>query len=285
MTLSEDIEKQYEAMLLLAKEHDSCFSEQAEETWGRRSLTVKPEDSEKYWETRNKLELQLTEWMMLLRKSLNDVPSSERKFKTETRTEYESQDTYTIKEYENPNFASILDFFGKIKRKVEDTYGILEGIAENRRILGQMRDIRGDVLSFSHTLGLFVPEKLISIEKQVEITLRLRELGLEKVAEEIEGIEEEEDNRLKCLKARTALEQIVLDYCNKNGITPTKFHYNLASAIQKGMTDKTQHKPISATYSYVSRIVHKDIDADTRNTQYALTGVMNVIESLIQRKT
>jgi len=285
MTLAEDIEKQYEAMLPLAKGHDSCFSEQAEETWGQRSLTVKPEDSEKYWETRNKLELQLTEWMMLLRESLNDIPSSERKSKTETRTEFETQDTYTIKEYENPNFASILGFFGKIKNKVEDTSGILEGIAEKKRILGQMRDIRGDVLSFTRTLSLFVPEKLISIEKQVEITLRLRELGLEKVAEEIEGIEEEEDNRLKCLKARTALEQIVLDYCNKNGITPTKFHYNLASAIQKGMTDKTQHKPISATYSYVSRIVHKDIDADTRNTQYALTGVMNVIESLIQKKT
>ena len=285
MTLKEDIEKQYEAMLPLAEQHDSCFEKGTEEKFGSRSLPVKEDAKEKYWEVRSKLEIQLTEWMQLLRKSLNDIPSSERKFIIETETDMDTQDTSAVKKYDNQNFASILDFFGRIQREVEYYNGILANINKSRRISGQLRDIRGDVLSFSHTLDLFIPEKMISIEKEVEITLRLRELGLEKVAEEIEGIEEEEDNLKKCLKARTALEQIVVDFCEKNGIKPTNFHFNLDSAVKKAMTEKAQQKSISAHYSFVSKIIHKVIDADSKNTQYAIYGVVNIIGSLIQKKS
>lgn len=285
MTLKDDIEKQYEAMLPLAEQHDSSLAGNAEETFGHRSWGVKEDAKEKYWEARNKLELQLAEWMKLMRKSLNDIPSSERKFKVETRSDIETQDTFTVKDYDNQNFASILESFGKIKHEVEDESGILEGIGKSRRISSQLRNIRGDVLSFSNTLDLFIPEKMISIEREVEITLRLRELGLDKVAEEIESIDNEEDNRQKCLKARTALEQIVLDYCNKNGIKPTAFHYNLDSAVKKGMTEKAQQKSISALYAFVSKIVHKEIDADPKNTQYAIVGVISIIGSLIQQKS
>lgn len=285
MTLKEDIEKQYEAMLPLAEQHDFCFEEKTEEVFGSRTLTVKEDAKEKYWEVRGKLELQLVEWMQLLRKSLNDIPSSERKFRTETRFDIETQDNYTVKEYDNRNFASILEFFNRIQPKVEDRGGILARIEEGGPISSQLRNIRGDVLSFSHTLDLFIPEKMISIEKEVEITLRLRELGLEKVAEEIEDIEDEEDNLKKCLKARTALEQIVKDFCEKNDIKPTKFHYNLASAVKKGMTEKAQQKSISAHYSFVSKIIHKEIDADPKNTQYAIFGVISIIGSLIQKKS
>jgi hypothetical protein len=285
MTLKEDVERQYEEMLPLAEQLDLCFEGKTEEIFGSRSLAVKEDAKERYWDTRKKLELQMAEWMKLLRKSLSDIPSSEKKFKTESRTNIETQDTYTVKEYENQNYASILDFFERLKNRVENRNGVLEGITESSSISRQLRNMRGDVLSFSNTLDLFVPEKMISIEKQVEITLRLRELGLEKVAEEIEGIEEEEDNMKKSLKARTALEQLVVDYCGKNGIEPTKgFHYNLAMAIGKGMTEKAQHKPISAHYSFVSKIIHKDIDADAKNTQFAIAGVINIIGSLTQKK-
>jgi hypothetical protein len=285
MTLKEDIEKQYEAILPLAEEHDSFFEEKKEELFGSRSLAVKEDSKAKYRETRSKLELQLVEWMAVLRKSLNDIPSSEKKFKTETRTDFGAGETYTEKEYDNRNFAEILEFFDRIQHEVEWRNGILAGIKESRRISGQLRNIRGDVLSFSHTLDLFIPEKMISIEKQVEITLKLRELGLEKVAEEIEGIEEEDDNLKKCLKARTALEQIVVNFCEKNAIKPTKFHFNLASAVEKGMTEKAQQKSIAAHYSFVSKIIHKEIDADSKNTQYAIYGVINIIGSLIQKKS
>jgi len=285
MTLKDDIEKQYNDMLPLAEQHDSCFEEKTEKIWGSRSLAVKEDAKEKYWEVRNKLELQLAEWMRLLRKSLKDIPSSEKEFISETVTDMNTQNTYTVKRYDNENFASILDFFGKIQREVEYRDGILANIKESKPISGQLRSIRGEVLSFSHTLDLFIPEKMISIEKEVEITLRLRELGLEKVAEEIEGIEEEEDNRQKCVKARTALEQLVVDFCEKHSIKPTRFYFNLDSAIQKGMTEKGQQKSIAAHYSFVSKIVHKEIDADPKNTQYAIYGVINIIDSLTQKKS
>ena len=284
MTLAEDIEKQYEAMLILAEEHDSCFVEKTQETWGSRTLAVKEDAKEKYGEARRKLESQLAEWMQLLRKSLDDIPSSERKFKAETRFDMETQTEYTVKEYDNQTFSSVLEFFNRIKAEVEYRNGIFAMVGENTPILGRLRNLRGDILSFTHTLDLFIPEKMISIEKEVEITLRLRELGLEKVAEEIEGIEDEEDNCQKCLRARTALEQLVLDFCQKKGIKPTKFYFNLDSAIKNGMTEKAQQKPIAAHYSFVSKIVHKEIDADSKNTQYAIYGVVNIIGSLIQKK-
>jgi hypothetical protein len=81
------------------------------------------------------------------------------------------------------------------------------------------------------------------------------------------------------------LEQIVVSYCEKNGIKPTKFYFNLDSAIKKGMTEKAQQKSIAAHYSFVSKIVHKEIEADSKNTQYAIYGVVNIIGSLIQKKS
>jgi len=284
MPLKDEIDNQYRNLLTLAQEHDACFELQPEEGFGARSSSVKEEDSSKYWETRGKLESGLAEWMSFLRKSFDTIPLSERKFRIETRTDYGTGDTFTIKEYDSEEFSSLIGFFDKIKQEVEGHNGILAKVQNSRPIHSQLRNIRGDVLSFSHSVDLFVPAKMMTIEQQVEIIFRLRELGLEKAAEEIEGIDEEEDNRLKCLKARTALEQIVLDYCEKQGVTPTSFFYNLLSAIEKGMTKKEQRKSIAAHYSFVSKIVHKEIEANPKNTQYAVYGIFNIIGSLVLKK-
>ena len=68
MPLKEDIENQYANLLNMAQEHDSCFEQKPEKVFGSSSLSVKEEDSSKYWEIRGRLELKLAEWMKLLRK-------------------------------------------------------------------------------------------------------------------------------------------------------------------------------------------------------------------------
>lgn len=285
MTLKEDIEREYAKLLDLARDYDSCFESEPEpKGFGSSSLPVKEKVRGRYWTVREKLELNLPRWMKLLRKSLDTIPSNDRKYRMENRVHYETQETYTVKVYDNENFSSLVGFFNAIKLEVEGHNGILAKVRNSKLIYSQLRNMKGDVLSFSNSLDVFIPEKMASIEQQVDIIFKLRELGLEKAAEEIEGIDEEEDNRLKCLKARTALEQIVENYCEKHGITHTTFYYNLLHAIEKGMTKKEQQKSIAAHYSFVSKIVHKEIDANSRNTQYAIYGIFNIISSLILEK-
>ena len=285
VALKDNIEKKYSEILTLAQQYDSCFESEPEKDFGSPTLSVKKEDSRKYWEIRDKLESEIAEWMNLLRKSLDTIPSSEKKCNTDTRYDPMSEETYTVTVYENQNFSSLLGFFNKIKGDVEEDYeSILAKIRDKKLVHSKLRNLRGVVLSFSHSLDVFIPEKMVTIEQQVDIIFKLRELGLEKAAEEIEGIDEEQDNRLKCLKARTALEQVIVSYCEKHGVTPTSFYYNLLHAIEKGMTKKEQQKTIAAHYSFVSKIVHKDIEATHKNTQYALHGVLNIIGSLILRK-
>jgi len=284
MTLKEDIEKQYSEILSLAQLYDSCFEAESKKEFGSPSLTIKEAASDSYWKIRDELELKLAEWMRLLRKSIDTIPQSEKKYRTEERTD-PTGETYTIKTYDNEFFSSLIGFFNKIEREVEEGYqNVFERIRDNKLVYSNLRNIRGNVLSFSHSLDVFIPEKMTTIEQQVEIIFKLRELGLEKVAEEIEGIDEEQDNRLKCLKARTALEQIIVSFCDKHGITPTSFYYNLIHAIEKGMTKKEQEKSIAAHYSFVSKIVHKEIEPTPRNSQYALNGIFNIIGSLILEK-
>lgn len=285
MTYKEDIEKQYEELLPLANKHDSCLEEGETTGFGSRSLPIKESAKEEYWETRGKLENNLAEFMTLIRKAIYDVPSTDKKVTIETSTNYHTGEEYTTKIYHNPNFESMMSFYGRIQTAIESSSGIITAIGESRLITPQIRAIRGSVLSFSHILDLFIPEKVISIEKEVEVTLRLRELGLEKVADELDTINEKEANDDKCKNARNALEFLINDFCAKNGITLAKlFHHNLDLAIKKGLTEKAQQKPISAHYSFVSKIVHKDIEASPKNTYYAIQGIYNIIDSLTSPK-
>ena len=284
MTLKEDIENQYEALLISAKEHDSSFEfKPTKSPWGEtQEVSLKKDATERYWKVRKKLEEALSKWMQLLRKSIDTIPPDDRKFRRESHTNEFGDTFYTI-DYDNKNFSSLIGFFNTIEANVEGDRGIIGKITDRKPVYSQLRDLRGRVFSFSHSLDLFIPEKMVSIEQQVEIIFRLRELGMETAAEEIEGIDSEEDNRKKCLKARTALEQVIASYCEKHGVTPKGFYYNLDEAIEKGLTEKKQRKSIAAHYSFVSKIVHKEIEDSSRNTQFAVNGVFNIISSLVQK--
>lgn len=282
MTFKEEIEKEYEQLLSKAEEYDSYF-EESTSAFGSRPLGVKPSASKEYWQVRGELELEIPQFMGLLRKAIAEIPESEKKFTTITNTDMDTQNDYIVKNYANDDFESLKGFFSKIKNQIEEGWnGVLSKIVNGQKIQSQLRNLRSDVFSFTGLLDLFIPQELISIEQEVDITLKLRELGLEKIAEEIEGINEEEDNIKKCLSIRTALEQLVVNFCEKNGITPARqFHHNLDLAIAKGMTAKDMQKTISAQYTFISKIIHKEINSDNKNTKYAIYGILRIIDSLI----
>jgi hypothetical protein len=73
-----------------------------------------------------------------------------------------------------------------------------------------------------------------------------------------------------------------VSFRQKNGITPARqFYHNLDLAIAKGMTGKNMQKTISAQYTYISKIIHKEINADNKNTKYAIYGIFRIIDNLI----
>lgn len=281
MALKEDIDGQYEKLVVLAGELGSCLQATGTEggSWSQKAFSIKNE--ERYWGLRKELESGIANWMHLLRKGIDNIPEAIRKSTKEARTDPATGDTYFVMVYDNKNFEAVMDFFDAIKRQIEDSHGILESIAATRPIFTQIRNLRGKVLSFSTSLGLFIPENMVTIEQQVDVIFKLKDRGLEEVAIELEGIDSEEDNIKKCLKARTALEKLIENYCERQGDKPTRFYTNLDLAIKKGMTDKTKRNAIAGHYSFTSKIIHKETEANTRNTNFAITGIFNIINGLI----
>lgn len=285
MTYKEEIEKKYADLLGLAQKYDACF-EGIPTTWGSPKLKIKADSEAQYWEVRGAIEAEIPLFMSLLRKAMLEVPSLDRKYTVQNGID-PSGEEYSTKVYLNENYASLVKFFDKIEGTFESAYsGAIMDITQNKLIKDDMRNIRGSVLSFTHIIDLFLPENILTIDKEVEISLKLRELGLDKVADELDTVTEKEANDDKCKNARTALEMLVVDFCEKNGIKLAPlFHHNLALAIEKGMTEKTQQKSISTLYSFISKIVHKEIEANQRNTLYAINGIYNIIGSLISQST
>ncbi len=285
MTYKEDIEKKYDNLLGIAERYDACL-EGATTTWGNPRMNIKSGMDAQYWETRTSLEAEIPVFMSLLRKAMLEIPAAERNYNIQTGMGPDGEE-YSIKKYNNDTYGSLVNFFDKIEGTLENSYsGAISSVSQNQLIRNNMRDLRGSVLSFTHIVDLFLPENILPIDKEVEISLKLRELGLDKVADELDTINDKEANDDKCKNARTALEMMVTNFCEKNNVKLAPlFHHNLASAIEKGMADKAQQKSISTLYSFASKIVHKEIEANQRNTLYAINGIYNIIGSLISQST
>lgn len=284
MAPREEIDAQYEKLVTLAKELDSYLQPESGEggSWSKKAFLVKEGTEEKYWRVRKELETNIAEWMHLLRKGMDTIPEVARKSARQSHTEPHTGDDYSVTVYDNQNFEAVIGFFNEIRHRIEGSHGVLGNIAEIKPIYTPLRNLRGNILSFSISLGLFIPENMVTIEQQVDVIFKLRDKDLEEVAIGLEEIDSVEDSITKCLKARTALEKVVSKYCESQGERPARgFYTNLERAINKGITDKTQRKAIAGHYSFISKIIHKEIEANARNTNFAITGVFNIISSLI----
>ena len=90
-----------------------------------------------------------------------------------------------------------------------------------------------------------------------------------------------DDNLKKCLNSRIALEKFVEAFCKGKTIEVKKgFYTNLDNAINAGMTEKIKRDAIAGHYSFVSKVIHGDIESNLRNTQFAVNGVINILDSL-----
>ncbi|MCW4019168.1 MAG: hypothetical protein NWF00_10920 [Candidatus Bathyarchaeota archaeon] len=279
MGLNDNIEKGYTSILKLAESFDACLGTQ-QGTWGR-NYEIKPEKTDEYWKVREQLEVEITDWMANIRKSLAALPANVRKFVREEKTDYTTGEIRSYIRYDNSDYKAIVGFFEKVESAIEGYHSVLELIKRPSPILESLKGIRGLVLSLYKTLDVFAPELIVAIDRQVKLVFRLREKGLAEPALLIEELDQIDDNLKKCLNSRTALEKFVEAYCKGKTIDVKKgFYTNLDNAINAGMTEKTKRDAIAAHYSFVSKVIHGDIESNLRNTQFAVNGIINILDSL-----
>jgi len=278
LTVREQLQSKYEDLLKLAKQLDDCF-EIKSGGWGSRDL--KADKVDEYWKTRDKLETITADWMADIRKVINGIPASIRKSMREERTDPETGDTYSIVIFENKDFGSLMGFFEKITSVVEVGYNsVLHSLVRSEPVYQRFRSIRGQVLSLCGSIELFSPEIMVTIDQQVDLIFKLRENGMPDIALLLEEIDQIDDNVKKCLNSRTALEKRIQYYLETKRIEITQgFYTNLDNAINAGLTDKSKRNAIGAHYSFVSKIIHGELEANMRNTQFAVNGVLNILNS------
>jgi hypothetical protein len=279
----DQIEKKYSEILELAKAFDSCLEVKKDGAWGS-TTQVKSDKTADYWTKREELESQISSWMGTIRKAISGLPVNVRKFYREQGTDPNTGEEWSALRYDNSDYESIVGFFEGIRTATEGSRGVLTLIKDPHPVFEVLRAIRGIVLSSSRTLEVLVPEIMLSIETQVKVVFRLREKGLTDEASMIEEIDqlEEKDNVKKVRNARTAVEHLVEAYCKGKQIeVKNGFYVNFDNAINAGLTDKKQRDSIAGLYSFASKIVHGQLESNTKNTQYAVNGFINVLDSLL----
>lgn len=266
------IKDDYETILKLATEYDACLKEhgfffRVREGYEKSKIRL-----------RRDLEERITSFIALLRKIIESVPES---FKKGLIKEYPSGEQFF--DFNNKYFNKICELSQKIIKTFE--VDILSGLNKSQRISLIIRNLRASVLSFVNIRELIFPKELVSIEKEVEIIFKLREKDMETSAEKLESIIESEKNmedETKCLYARTALEQVLVSILKKNRIEPQRsFFGNLDLCIKNNLIEKSIKKPIAASYSYISKICHSEIECTESKVRYAINGIYQAIEVLI----
>ena len=276
------IKNNYSELLSLAKELDSYFKTR-KKGWGRPELKKKKKDA--YMKSREILESKIPEWMGNIRKTINSIPAEARKSVRLQRTHPETQETYYETSYENMDYEALTKFFGHITYAVEGHGGVLAALKESNPVYSKLAIVRGDVLSLCESIELFVPEIMITIEQQVDLIFKLRDNGMTEIATLIEEIDQTDDNYKKCSNARTALEKMIQSFLEHKSIEVKRgFHTNLDNAIKAGLADKGRRVAIAGHYSFVSRIIHHEMDANIKNTRFAVDGVLNILRDLLQRQ-
>lgn len=279
MSDNNKLEKEYEELLELAHEYDACFAEKST-GWGPSQ--IEEEKLEIYWKSRESLESGIATWITDVRKAINSVPASVRKSTKEQRTDQETGDVFYFVRYDNRDFESLMGFLEEILKTVESDRGVLEALRTTGQVYLNLRNIRGSVLSLTRSLELFHPEIMVSIDKQVDLIFKLRDQGKPDVALLVEEIDQLEDNVKKCLNARTALEKTIEYYCKNKSIDVKQgFYTNLDNAINAGLTEKTKRNAIAGHYSFMSKLIHGGLETNPRNTQFAVTGALNILHSLV----
>lgn len=274
------LEKEYEELLALAKEYDACFAEKST-GWGRSE--IEEEKLQPYWKCRESLESGIATWTTDVRKAINSIPASVRKSIKEQRTDPETGDTFYFVKYDNLDFESLMGFLEGIAKAVEGDRGVLEALRTTAPVYLNLRNMRGSVLSLTRSLELFHPEIMVTIDQQVDLIFKLRDKGMPDVALLVEEIDQLEDNVKKCLNARTALEKTIEYYCKSKSVDVKQgFYTNLDNAIKAGLTEKTKRNAIAGHYSFMSKLIHGELETNPRNTQFAVTGALNILHSLVQ---
>lgn len=283
MTIKEDVEKQYSELLSLAKKYEDCFEAKGE-GFGR-TLTLKEEKEKEYWKIRSALEEKTAVFMMNIKQLVSKIPKEFRTYSKETQYD-PSGEMATIKVYDNESFSFLNKSFNRLLQAVEGSYsGVLGKIERKQPIYGDLRNLRGTLLVFSSSIGLFIPELMMTIEKQVELIFKLRELGFKDTASEFETIESVESPVEKCTIVRNGLEKVVKEFLKrKTGEAKGQFYVPLDKAIEEGLAERGKRNAIAGHYTFISKMIHGEIEKNAENIRFAIDGAFNILHSLLSKE-
>lgn len=283
ISCEEKIEQDYSHLLKISEIIDSCYEKiEDHTTFGRGAYSISSKKADTYWTNRHAFEFRLAEWIKIIRECIDKIPDEFKRYNIESHTDPNTSESRYIHKYENKNFSSLIRYYEKVINVVEGYNGILSMIEQKRPLFDKMRNLRGIILFITHTIPLFVPEKIFDIEQYVSLIFDLKDIGLYEIAELLEEIDEKEKNIEKCLNVRTALEKYIKHYLNEKSLEIKKgFYSNLDNAIKEGLTEKQKRKTIASHYSYISKIIHKEIEDNNKNTQFAIIGILNILHNLL----
>lgn len=207
---------------------------------------------------------QITSLLSLIRKRIELIPLDKRS---------EKQKLYSTLE----------DYVEELSEKIEYEDGILSIIEYRNPINPEIKKLRSLVYLIAKSLSIFASEEIQVIEKLTDITLRLREKDIVNSADLLESLSlKKMDNITKMTKVRTSLEQTLIAVLESHEIKATKnFFHNLDALVQNSLIKKPLQKSFSKHYSFVSQIIHEEIEASKENTSYGLNIILEIIMKLL----
>jgi len=191
--------------------------------------------------------------------------------------------TEKIKTEKNESFQRLVKYHNELTDRIEGKNGIFSKIEKKETIREEIRNLRSCVYSIKKTLSILVSDEILIIEKLTDITLKLRELEIVQSAELLESLTlEKMDNITKVTKVRSAFEQTLIAILESHAIKTTKsFFHNLNALTQNSLIEKALQKSFSKHYSFVSKIIHAEIEASNENVMYGLNIILQIIWKIL----
>lgn len=229
------------------------------------------------------LEGSIPRFLASLRGYLDKLPKS--LWEVELVSKEKSKDDAISQTYQFKKevFDDLIKAFNHIKLEIEGDNGVYETLKSHTYYVSRLKDLRISVISFIELYKLLTPKDMISVEREVEIILKLRDLDLVEPADLLESVIIDPDNKAnRLLNIRSALEKVLVSLLEKKGKTvKPSFFANLHECIKHGLIEKLHRKSIGASYSFISKLIHRDLEESEENVQYSISQILLIIEQIV----
>jgi len=278
-----DLIWRYQEIVKYAKLHDSCLGMNGDAgIIFSKKIVLLEDKKERYWKYRSILEAQISHFVRDIRIMIEKIPDEYKKTHQRSSLNQDTGEVDYYEVYDDSNYSSLIKYYEKIIQNIEGYNGILKKLEDKIFLYDDIRNLRGFILMFYENLELFKPQNIIEIDKYVKLLYKMKEQGMKDVSDNLEKIEETESNIEKCTLARSNLEQYTIIILKLKKVDIKKgFFSNLDLAIENQLIKKEKREIIASNYSYLSKIIHKEIIDSNKNTLYGISMTLQILTDLI----